>query len=475
MRLSSRKLVALASVGIMVLVITECVWFSLTYLMWSMRCPQIHPSLFKLDAPKQVESGVIVRDFEDAAKPEVKDGHLPEEVFLVKQAVDVKQEVPEPEADPKPVEIKVQEKPAAVKPKKSKKLILAYTTIYGLEFGLQLFRTYTEIRALQNPLGKCEYKCEWSTDRSDYNRSDAVIFHMYNMSPEFKGYREFVIKDLPARHSPDQKWVLMVREPNSFFYPDQLRRLNSMFNLTMTFQYDSDIRIPYGKYWKMSEAARIFKSKKKMDYFSGKYKMVAWLASNCVTSSRREDYVRELQNYIPIDIYGKCGKLKASSEGDGTIFRRILAKQYKFYIAFENSDCDDYITEKFWNSLSLGLIPIVRGNRNNYEKLAPPNSYIHADSFPSPRHLARHLKRVAYNVTLFHEYHQWRRIYDAEFKLITANTDWRCDLCKQVHTSPRKTVDVYNHFSERTRCKVYRKDDNRTGEHMEDIVNYVPL
>ena len=57
---------------------------------------------------------------------------------------------------------------------------------------------------------------------------------------------------------------------------------------------------------------------------------------------------------------------------------------YKFYLAFENSDCEDYITEKFWRTLNKTLsIPIVMG-KGNYKALAPPNSYIHVDDFTSP-------------------------------------------------------------------------------------------
>ncbi|KAL9982593.1 hypothetical protein ACROYT_G004655 [Oculina patagonica] len=37
-------------------------------------------------------------------------------------------------------------------------------------------------------------------------------------------------------------------------------------------------------------------------------------------------------------------------------------QRHKFYLAFENSLCVDYITEKYWrNSLERGLVPIVLG------------------------------------------------------------------------------------------------------------------
>ena len=58
---------------------------------------------------------------------------------------------------------------------------------------------------------------------------------------------------------------------------------------------------------------------------------------------------------------------------------------YKFYLAFENSNCKEYITEKFWRTLNRTFaVPIVMGS-GNYKELAPPNSFIHVDDFASPK------------------------------------------------------------------------------------------
>lgn len=40
---------------------------------------------------------------------------------------------------------------------------------------------------------------------------------------------------------------------------------------------------------------------------------------------------------------------------------RFLGR-YKFMIAIENGVCEDYITEKFWRPLILGVIPIYFGS-----------------------------------------------------------------------------------------------------------------
>ena len=72
------------------------------------------------------------------------------------------------------------------------------------------------------------------------------------------------------------------------------------------------------------------------------------LISNCRASNNRLTLIRELQRYIPVKIYGKCGVLcpthfKNNRTGN---CRDIIAAEFKFFFAFENSICKDYITEK---------------------------------------------------------------------------------------------------------------------------------
>ena len=81
------------------------------------------------------------------------------------------------------------------------------------------------------------------------------------------------------------------------------------------------------------------------NYAEGRTKMAAIVVSNCQTSNNRMNYVRELQKYIKVDVYGNCGTLSCPFD----CFDKLKA-EYKFYLAFENSNCRDYITEKFYYS-----------------------------------------------------------------------------------------------------------------------------
>ena len=92
----------------------------------------------------------------------------------------------------------------------------------------------------------------------------------------------------------------------------------------MTHRRDSDIYVarPYGalrrRYYnvihqlplKLDIGERPAEPKKllnrKYPEFANRTKSIAWFNSHCPTHSQREDYVKKLAEFIPVDIYGKC-------------------------------------------------------------------------------------------------------------------------------------------------------------------------
>ena len=86
---------------------------------------------------------------------------------------------------------------------------------------------------------------------------------------------------------------------------------------------------------------------------------ILWFVSNCKRDrTKRIEFARKLEkeSTLTIDIYGGCGKGRVSKEDEAQMW-----KNYKFYLAFENSACRDYITEKFFKVFDKGVIPVVRG------------------------------------------------------------------------------------------------------------------
>lgn len=82
-----------------------------------------------------------------------------------------------------------------------------------------------------------------------------------------------------------------------------------------------------------------------------------------------------MQIYVDIDVYGECGKLKCDLDS----FKCTdFEKTYRFYLAFENSLCLDYVTEKVFKVMDQIVIPIVY-NGADMKRILPPKSvcFIH--------------------------------------------------------------------------------------------------
>ena len=135
-----------------------------------------------------------------------------------------------------------------------------------------------------------------------------------------------------------------------------------LYNMTASYRTDSTIVTPYKKWHYDNETVDI--KKQSRNFAIGKTKQVAWFVSHCKTPNNRLQYAEELQKFISVDIFGECGTKKCPRNQQRRCFK-MLNKEYKFYLAFENSNCIDYITEKFFiNGLSHDVIPIVMGARH---------------------------------------------------------------------------------------------------------------
>ena len=177
-----------------------------------------------------------------------------------------------------------------------------------------------------------------------------------------------------------------------------------------------------------------------------KKKLVFWLVSHCETDNKREDYAKRLNSYIPVDIYGQCNwtetlNVKLTQQKNKKELNNLY-KEYKFFLAFENSNCYDYVTEKFYRTLGQGVIPIVMGGAKNYKKMAPSKSYIDVRDYESPFKLAQYLKYLDKNDNEYLKYFDWIDHYGI-YKL----PQW-CQLCQKLNdvTEPEKSYSNITHW-----------------------------
>ena len=131
----------------------------------------------------------------------------------------------------------------------------------------------------------------------------------------------------------------------------------------------------------------------------------------------------------------------------------MVNETYYFYIAFENSFCTDYVTEKYFKVLPLDVIPIVRGEAD-YSDFTPEKWYIDTKDFENPKQLAQYLKHLVGSPDKYLEYFKNKELYDSTgYFGIKELMAW-CDLCEKLNDPkemqpPSKQLDVSQWWSQR--------------------------
>jgi alpha-1,3-fucosyltransferase len=160
-----------------------------------------------------------------------------------------------------------------------------------------------------------------------------------------------------------------------------------------------------------------------MKMAKNKTKKSAWFVTNCHALDRIH-LVEQFMNISEVDIYGGCFELKCPKF---PLPCADLNSTYRFYLAFENSHCVDYISEKIFKVMNDIVIPVVF-NGAEMNRFLPPKSYIDADDFTTPEDLGNFLNFLADNPDEYVKYFWWKKHY--KVGLCSFNP---CDICKKIN------------------------------------------
>ena len=269
----------------------------------------------------------------------------------------------------------------------------------------------------------CEYTCTSTMDRSQIQNADAVLFHFEDMR----------IRDMPSHRFEHQTWIMYSAEspPNMVW---DASGFNHVFNWTMAYRSEATVHWPYTYLFRTKHV----RSRRHL-HLGQKPKFAFAAVSNKFAFSKRYRILHELQRINPaIDLYGNDYDLQCESPRfNSTIcLSDTNVKKYKFVFALENSNCKDYVTEKFWNIIKTDVIPIVYWPPGQKPDNVPKHSYINMDDFPNLRKFNEYLIKVSDNSTLYNSYFEWKRYYDF-------TEPGPCRLCKALHTySVRQSVNL---------------------------------
>ena len=249
------------------------------------------------------------------------------------------------------------------------------------------------------------------------------------------------------KRNPEQIWIVLSHESTLYKWGNLFEKnpfFNNLYNWSMTTSKRSTIYRPFfyvrPRHVQMNSQEA---NDSQLTWQQQPYSF-CWLFSNCQLDwAGRLELGNALIKHLPhkLHLWGTGFECLDEEAKKNTINHGPFPGRWydlyephqskirycKFYLAFENSICSDYITEKFMNSLEAGAVPIVNGWQASYDERIP-GSFIHVSEFESVSQLADYLKYLLNNKTAYSEYHTWRRKYTLE----RVELQPVCELCRKL-------------------------------------------
>ncbi|KAJ4836334.1 putative fucosyltransferase-like protein [Turnera subulata] len=224
---------------------------------------------------------------------------------------------------------------------------------------------------------------------------------------------------------------------------------NRGYNIVMTTSLSSDVPVGYFSWAEYDLMAPVQPKTEKA--------LAAAFISNCGARNFRLQALEGLEKSdIKIDSYGGCHRNR-----DGRVDKVETLKRYKFSLAFENSNEEDYVTEKFFQSLVAGTIPVVVGAPNIQDFAPASDSILHIKQIKDVGSVAKTMKYLAENPDAYNHSLRWK--YEGPSDSFKALVDMSaahssCRLCIHLATAIREKEEKAPGIKKRP-CKCTRGSD----------------
>jgi hypothetical protein len=150
-----------------------------------------------------------------------------------------------------------------------------------------------------------------------------------------------------------------------------------------------------------------------------------FVASNCRSS--RDGLVQSIRDAgWRVDGLGNClhsstpeaiaNKLDMKNDvGIDSFNKRTAISKYMFHVAFENQQEPGYVTEKPFDALYAGTVPIYRGDAQHLRALLPhPDAAIFMDDYKDTKALVEYLQLLSQDEKAYEKHRAWRHNYSYE-------------------------------------------------------------
>lgn len=231
-------------------------------------------------------------------------------------------------------------------------------------------------------------------DKSLMAFAKAVVFHIPTLPPDF-------IQNLNLTKEKEQLWVAWSKECE-VNHPQLIDpEFMDNFDLRMTYHPTSELFTPYIPHNFENIIRRPVPEKTPGNIAN------AFISSH-INKSGRVQLLMQLMGKLEVHSYGKILNTHILDDDQGESTKLDIVSSYKFTLAFENAIAPDYVTEKFYEPLIAGSVPVYLGAPNAEDYAPGENCFIDASKWDSPNELAEYLIELSNNDDLYKEYFEWR-------------------------------------------------------------------
>lgn len=234
----------------------------------------------------------------------------------------------------------------------------------------------------------------WTRDKTLWPQADIVVFHMPSIRPS-------MLRGLPKYRG--QIWASWTIESDVHYPLRTDPDIARLFDVTIGFEPQAAVRttyVPSIATWQEALARPVPAKTEPAP--------TIMFQSAPFDRSGRNSYALGLLISTRVD---SCGRYLQNRRLDGDDrsekFKLATIGRYRFCIAFENARQPDYVTEKLFQPLLAGTVPVYLG-APNVADYAPPGSFINVEDFSGPRALAAYLDHLAATPGEYARYFDWR-------------------------------------------------------------------
>lgn len=229
-----------------------------------------------------------------------------------------------------------------------------------------------------------------SEDLQTLHAAHVVVFHL----PQVSGIVEF---EKPA----GQIWIGVSAECDVYYPQQRDPALLARFDVVVSYHQDADFPLNYTSPAALPDLLRPAPPKNADD-------LVCALISNGHSRSDRERRVLDLERVLPVHHYGRWRPTHRIVDR-GRATKLELLGRYRFNLAYENCIDRDYVTEKWFDCLVAGCVPVYLGAPNIADFAPAADSYVDATRFADASELGAYLRSLAASPAAYDAFFAWKQ------------------------------------------------------------------